>query len=59
MECLNSQTFQRRCYIWAGVKIALTKKKKKKKLKKFHLLRNYFFCDIYVTYGLEGCIINV
>ena len=40
------------------VKIALTKKKKKKKLKKFHLLRNYF-CDIYVTYGLEGCIINV
>ena len=40
------------------VKIAVTKKRKKK-IKKISPAEKLFFCDIYVTYGLEGCIINV
>ena len=46
------------CSIHIYVKIALTKKKKKK-IKKISPAKKLFFCDIYVTYGLEGCIINV
>ena len=39
------------------VKIALTKKRKK--ISKNLTCQEIIFCDIYVTYGLEGYIVNI
>ena len=44
-------------YVYIYVKNALTKEKKK--IIKISPAKKIFFCDIYVTYGLEGCIINI
>ena len=42
--------------IYIYVKVALIKKKK---IIKISPAKKLFFCDRYVTYGLEGCIINI
>ena len=41
------------------VKIALTKEKKFFLHLKISPAKKFFFCDIYVTYSLEGCMIGI